>query len=269
MGLGFNESDAHWSYSGFMQFRRRLAREIGICLDLMQGFRETNREVDCQKDFYWLPKEPLKWENIKDPIAEFLSHSDCDGQLGVIMRMAPIPMAYYDNPAKCRDYCKLNAKMTHPSPQAIGSSIYMGWIISNLIQGLSKSSVLDGPFSDEWAYLQTDPEMTSPELWGIINQEYKSKKQGISGGIIGSGYVISCLESALWAFDKTDNFKDGVLEAVNLGNDADTTGAVYGQIAGAHYGLSGIPKEWLDKLYDFKTIKIKAEEIYKLTIKNK
>jgi len=53
----------------------------------------------------------------------------------------------------------------------------------------------------------------------------------------------------MWAFDRSSNFKDGTLLAVNLGEDADTTGAVYGQIAGAVYGESGIPDGWLGKVH--------------------
>jgi len=60
--------------------------------------------------------------------------------------------------------------------------------------------------------------------------------------IKGTGFVVKSLEAALWAFYTTDNFKEGALKAVNLGDDADTTGAVFGQIAGACYD---IPKEWL------------------------
>jgi glyoxylase-like metal-dependent hydrolase (beta-lactamase superfamily II) len=66
--------------------------------------------------------------------------------------------------------------------------------------------------------------------------------------IRGSGYVVHTLEAALWAFHTTDNFRDGALAVVNLGEDADTTGAVFGQIAGAFYGESGIPAEWRAKL---------------------
>jgi len=56
------------------------------------------------------------------------------------------------------------------------------------------------------------------------------------------------LEAALWALWRSSSFEEGALAAVNLGDDADTTGAVYGQLAGAAYGLSGIPAGWLDKL---------------------
>ena len=66
--------------------------------------------------------------------------------------------------------------------------------------------------------------------------------------IIGSGYVVESLEAALWAFYRSSDFKEGCLPAVNLGNDADTTGAIYGQIAGAYYGVSGIPELWREHL---------------------
>ena len=63
--------------------------------------------------------------------------------------------------------------------------------------------------------------------------------------IKGTGFVVESLEAALWAFYHTDNFRDGALKAVNLGDDADTTGAVYGQIAGTIYD---IPQEWISIL---------------------
>jgi ADP-ribosyl-[dinitrogen reductase] hydrolase len=66
--------------------------------------------------------------------------------------------------------------------------------------------------------------------------------------IRGTGYVVDSLEAALWAFHRSDTFRDGALLAVNLGDDADTTGAVYGQMAGAYYGEDGIPAEWRARL---------------------
>ncbi len=66
--------------------------------------------------------------------------------------------------------------------------------------------------------------------------------------IAGTGYVVKSLEAALWAFQGADDFSETVLTAVNLGDDADTTGAVCGQLAGACWGESGIPAEWRDGL---------------------
>jgi ADP-ribosyl-[dinitrogen reductase] hydrolase len=60
--------------------------------------------------------------------------------------------------------------------------------------------------------------------------------------------VIHTLEAALWSVDQTDSFEAAVVLAVNLGDDTDTVGAVTGQLAGALYGLSGIPQRWLEPL---------------------
>ena len=62
--------------------------------------------------------------------------------------------------------------------------------------------------------------------------------------IRGTGYVVQSLEAALWAFHRSNDFRKGALLAVNLGDDADTTGAIYGQIAGTHYGVHAIPAPW-------------------------
>jgi ADP-ribosyl-[dinitrogen reductase] hydrolase len=66
--------------------------------------------------------------------------------------------------------------------------------------------------------------------------------------IRGSGYVVQSLEAALWAFVRTDSFADAILVAANLGDDADTTAAVCGQVAGAYYGEQGIPSRWRERL---------------------
>lgn len=63
-----------------------------------------------------------------------------------------------------------------------------------------------------------------------------------------SGYVVSTLEAALWAVSTTDNYRDAILKAVNLGNDTDTVGAVAGGLAGIIYGTEGIPPEWIESL---------------------
>lgn len=65
-----------------------------------------------------------------------------------------------------------------------------------------------------------------------------------------SGWAVSTLQAALWAFQSTGNFEDALVEAVNLGGDADTIGAVCGQIAGAYYGYPAIPERWLAAIKD-------------------
>ena len=91
-----------------------------------------------------------------------------------------------------------------------------------------------------------------PEIDEIANGSFKRLKPP---QIKGAGYVVKCLEAALWAFYSSDSFREGCLLAVNLGDDADTTGAVYGQIAGAYYGEDGIPEDWRRKLAHTELIK--------------
>ena len=80
--------------------------------------------------------------------------------------------------------------------------------------------------------------------------------------IRGDGYVTRCLEAAPWAFAKSTCFEDGALLAVNLGEDADTTGAVYGQLAGAYYGVNSIPKMWRVRLAKVALIESYAKRLY-------
>jgi ADP-ribosyl-[dinitrogen reductase] hydrolase len=87
--------------------------------------------------------------------------------------------------------------------------------------------------------------LTSEKIQAIAQGSYRSKSEG---EIAGSGYVVACLEAALWCFSRTADFREAILCATNLGDDADTTAAVCGPITGAHYGESGIPKNWLDRL---------------------
>ena len=77
--------------------------------------------------------------------------------------------------------------------------------------------------------------------------------------------MVKSLEAALWAFCHSTSFEDGCLRAVNLGDDADTTGAVYGQLAGAFYGVNGIPRPWLEKIAHRKLIERLAEMLFDLS----
>ena len=75
---------------------------------------------------------------------------------------------------------------------------------------------------------------------------------------------IPVVEAALWAVERSTCFADAVLTAVNLGHDADTTGAVAGQIAGARYGAGSIPADWLDALAQRRRIDGIAERLLEM-----
>jgi ADP-ribosyl-[dinitrogen reductase] hydrolase len=85
----------------------------------------------------------------------------------------------------------------------------------------------------------------SPAIREIAGGAYRDKTKD---QIQGSGYVVKSLEAALWCFYTADSFRDAVLKAANLGDDADTTAAICGQISGAFNGTSNIPASWLQHL---------------------
>ena len=119
---------------------------------------------------------------------------------------------------------------------------YMAGIIIGLLNGEEKETVLSPMYSPVKNYLIKNP--LCDQIKEIALGSFKNKQPP---EIQGTGYVVKSLEAALWAFFTTNNFKDGALKAVNLGDDADTTGAIYGQLAGAYYGESSIPQTWLSK----------------------
>lgn len=88
-----------------------------------------------------------------------------------------------------------------------------------------------------------------------VRSRYSSREE-----VNNSGWALSTLEAALWAFQTTDNFRDGLIAAVNLGGDADSIGAVYGQIAGAYYGYGAIPPEWVNAIHTVDTVRQWCED---------
>ena len=79
-----------------------------------------------------------------------------------------------------------------------------------------------------------------------------------------SGWAVSTLQAALWAFQTTETFEDGMIAAVNLGGDSDSIGAVYGQIAGAYYGFEAIPERWLSAIKDREKVSELIESFLKV-----
>jgi len=158
---------------------------------------------------------------------------------GSIMRLAPVPLFFKNSsPDVLMENCVNSSRTTHAHEECLVACQLMGVLIAEALDGAAKESLLDFNHLENKYGFQLSIDR-------FLKQEFKSLSPP---DIRGTGYVVDSLEAALWAFYRSDNFKEGALMAVNLGDDADTTGAVYGQIAGAYYGKSGIPKEWLSKL---------------------
>ncbi len=176
-----------------------------------------------------------------DPyVAISSNYSDGNGSL---MRLAPVPLYFRNNPEEAMRNAALSSKITHGSELCRDACRYYAGLIIGALNGVPKSELLSElycPIPNFWKQNQLTEE--------IENIALGSFKQNDPPFIQGSGYVVKSMEAALWAFHTSETFEDGVLKAVNLGDDADTTGAIYGQLAGAYYGIDGIPKKWTDRV---------------------
>jgi len=162
---------------------------------------------------------------------------------GSLMRLAPVVMAFARRPIEAICRAADSSRTTHGASAAVDACRYFGGLLAGALAGEPKKVLLGSLFSPVKGYWDQYPLV--PAISAVASGSFKEKQPP---AIKGSGYVVKCLDAALWAFHNSSNFKDGCLLAVNLGDDADTTGAVYGQFAGAFYGLEGIPKEWIDKI---------------------
>jgi ADP-ribosyl-[dinitrogen reductase] hydrolase len=153
---------------------------------------------------------------------------------GSLMRLAPVVLAYRSDAAV--HYAGQSSRTTHGAPAAIDACKLYAAMILAALNGASKEAILSPDLYQD---------ALVPEIREVSNGSYKSKNPP---AIAGTGYVVKSLEAALWAFYRSSSFEEGALLAANLGNDADTSAAIYGQLGGAFHGADGIPAGWLAKL---------------------
>lgn len=153
---------------------------------------------------------------------------------GSIIRLAPVAIFRRHMLSSTWREAQTQSRTTHRALEAVNCCEFLSALLHLALNGADR--------------IEMCQPMVRPLLARatIINAgEYKQKTRD---QIRSSGYAIDTLEAALWAVWNTDNFKDAVLLAANLADDADSVAAVAGQLAGALYGASGIPEEWVSKV---------------------
>lgn len=141
---------------------------------------------------------------------------------GGIMRLSPVAVRYWQDPELTAQLSVLQSQTTHGSDECVKCAAELGMLLARSIQG-------------------------QPVWQELVDQVGEISQRQISN----SGQASTTLLAAKWCVATTSNFEDAVCKAVNLGGDADTIGAVAGQIAGSIYGLSSIPERWKQGLYDY------------------
>ncbi|MEJ8852785.1 ADP-ribosylglycohydrolase family protein [Variovorax rhizosphaerae] len=168
---------------------------------------------------------------------------------GALMRLAPVVMFHADDAETTRHFAGESTRTTHAAPEAIQCSQLFGLQLLAALQGKAREDVL----------ATACPGLSEPKVMAIACGDYRARSRA---QIKGSGYCVQSLEAALWCFAQTDSFEAAVLMATNLGDDADTTAAICGQIAGAFYGVSSIPAHWLAQLALRDEIEALATRLY-------
>lgn len=171
---------------------------------------------------------------------------------GSVMRLAPLVLRFWNNNERLKDAARRQSYTTHGAEESVDGCDALAVVLASLIGGKPLSDVLSasyGPFC--------------PRVQAIMDGSWREKARS---DIRSSGYVIDSLESAFWCLSETTTFRDAVLLAVNLGDDADTVGAITGQLAGATYGVSSIPKEWFAQLAWNARLATTAEQLFEAGI---
>ncbi|MDK2894348.1 MAG: ADP-ribosyl-[dinitrogen reductase] hydrolase [Moorella sp. (in: firmicutes)] len=178
---------------------------------------------------------------------------------GSLMRLAPLPLFYARKPREAVAKAGESSRTTHGAVEAVDACRYLAALIVGAINGIPKEELLSDHYEPVPGLWREAP--LASKIAAVASGSFKRRNPP---EIRGTGYVVDCLEAALWAFYHSSSFREGTLLAVNLGDDADTTGAVYGQLAGAYYGEDGIPEEWREKIAMRERIETLAEKIFTL-----
>lgn len=180
---------------------------------------------------------------------------------GSLMRLAPVPMFFAGDAERAIFYSGESSRTTHAARTAIDACRYFGGLLVGALTGVEKAALLSELYCPVPGYWQVH--RLEPAIEEVALGSFKTRQPP---QIQGSGYVVKSLEAALWAFYHSQSFEEGSLLAVNLGDDADTTGAIFGQIAGAFYGVKQIPERWITSLAHRELIFEFASRLYEWSL---
>jgi ADP-ribosyl-[dinitrogen reductase] hydrolase len=179
-----------------------------------------------------------RWKRTDNPIAGSTDPNTAGN--GSLMRLAPVAVRHWPDRARLRDVAARQSRTTHAAPEAVDACVAYAELLADAIAGQRRSEVLRA---------RADLTGAAGPLVGTIGPIMAGSWRGKSRHAIrASGYVAHSLEAALWSVGSTGDFRSAVLRAANLGEDADTTAAITGQLVGALFGASGIPKDWRRKV---------------------
>jgi ADP-ribosylglycohydrolase len=205
---------------------------IGSCFDIGMATCDSLNTFERRQNRFAkehnIPPEQMDYfsnEKLLNKFHIYCSEDEVAGN-GALMRLAPVPLFFYRYPQHAVEYSGRSGQITHGDKDAYNACRYYGALIVAALHGYKKDQLLDRNFYSKHT------------IWFNEKRLYNGIKAIAEGSYQRpGGYIVDALEAALWAFwSDGDSFEKGALEAVNLGDDTDTTAAIYGQLAGAYYG---------------------------------
>ncbi|QGG94350.1 ADP-ribosylglycohydrolase family protein [Actinomarinicola tropica] len=170
---------------------------------------------------------------------------------GSLMRLAPVPVRWHADVAEAAERSAESSRPTHAARRPVDACRLLGAMLAALIRGQDADEVLSADF---WRWGELHPEVAD-----VARGSWQAKEPP---AIRGSGFCVDALEAALWAVAGAADARDAILRAANLGDDADTTAAIAGQLAGARWGASGIPAEWRERITHVERITTMADRLF-------
>lgn len=234
---GFNGADQMRRYVRW--FRHGHHSSTGNCFDVGATVRRSLAEFERTGNPAAGPTDPKTAGN------------------GALMRLAPVPIYYATDPREAMERSAESSRTTHGAQASVDACRYFAGLIVGALAGVPREELLSPLYSPVPGYFDKEP--LHAEVDEVACGSFRRKEPP---EIAGTGYVVRSLEAALWAFDRAEDFVEGCLCAANLGDDADTTAAIYGQLAGAYFGVHSIPGEWRMKLAHRGTIEDLADRLY-------
>jgi ADP-ribosyl-[dinitrogen reductase] hydrolase len=151
---------------------------------------------------------------------------------GALMRSWPVALAYWRDANTLREASITQCRITHRHPECVAACVFLNAMLGSFIRGADLEQALETAFA-----------LASPLPEGLayaIRLALRRRREELRN----TGWVRHTLETAIWSLFNSHSFAEALIQAVNLGADADTAGAVTGALAGALYGVEAIPEEW-------------------------
>jgi ADP-ribosylglycohydrolase len=163
------------------------------------------------------------------------------------MRILPIALRFANEPPeRLVDFAHRASAITHRHPRSQMACGFYCLVAASLLKGDAPAAALASAVKFAGAFYRKPPFATElPHFEKVFSLRLASLAER---EIPSSGYVVDTLTAALWCLLTSEDYRDAVLKAVNLGDDTDTTGIAAGGLAGVHGGLAAVPQNWRDAI---------------------